>query len=80
MTKNSPKILFNKQAIPYILEIFDKTINDEGYIVDSNNGDPILDPEHQPILAKEFGGIKKGSEIFLKNDIVTIFNIAEGKY
>jgi hypothetical protein len=63
MDKNSPKILFNKQALPYVLDIFGKAID-----------------EKEPIKESEFGGIKKGSEIFLKNNLQTIMNLADGKY
>lgn len=80
MIKNSPKILFNKQAIPYVLDIFGAAINGDGLIINADSGDLILDPDKEPISSKEFGGIKKGSEIFFKNDIATILNLAEGKF
>ena len=80
MIKNSPKILFNKQAIPYVLEIFGAAINEEGFIINADSGELKLDPENEPISSKEFGGIKKGSEIFFKKDITTILNLAEGKF
>lgn len=80
MEKNTTKILFNKQALPHVLEIFGKGIDKDGFIINSDSGEYVRDPEGQPILSKELGGIKKGSEIFLKNDIVTLLNLAEGKY
>lgn len=80
MKRNSPKMLFNEQALPFILEIFGKTINDTGFISDMNTGEPIQTPEGDFLTKGKFGGIKKGSEIFLKDDLLTVIKLAEGSY
>jgi hypothetical protein len=80
MKNNAPKMLFNEQALPLILEIFGKTINDDGLIIDMNTGEPILTPEGEFLTKEKFGGIKKGSEIFLKDDLLTVINLAEDRY
>jgi hypothetical protein len=73
-------MLFNERALPFILEIFGKTINDDGFIIDMNTGEPIQTPEGDFLTKEKFGGIKKGSEIFLKDDLLTIMKLAEDKY
>lgn len=80
MIKNEPKMLFNEQALPFILEIFGKTVNEDGFITDMNTGEPIQTPEGDFLTKAKFGGIKKGSEIFLKDDLLTVMKLAENSY
>jgi hypothetical protein len=76
---STAKLLFTEAALPYILRAFGKTIDANGLIVEPN-GDPVLTPEGEEIKATEFGGIKKGSEIFIKDDLYSIMQLAEGNY
>jgi hypothetical protein len=75
----TPKLLFNEKSLPLILEAFGKSIKD-GIIIETATGEPVLTPEGEEIEASKFGGLKKGSEIFLKDDLYSIMNLAEGKY
>ncbi|MBI4932207.1 MAG: hypothetical protein HY841_15720 [Bacteroidetes bacterium] len=75
----TPKLLFTEKSLPLILEAFGKSINEDGIIIESN-GDPVLTPEGEEIDSREFGGFKKGSEIFIKDDLYSIIKLAEGKY
>ncbi|MHB8261686.1 MAG: hypothetical protein ACYDEC_15600 [Bacteroidia bacterium] len=77
---NKPKLLFTDKAMPLILEAFGKSISEDGLIIESKTGEPVLTPEGEEIFAHEFGGLKKGSEIFIKGDLYSIMNLAEGKY
>ena len=79
MSATTPKMLFTPKAVPFILESFGKSINDDGLITDEN-GEPILTPEGELIHYSKFGGLKKGSEIFIKDDLYSIINLSEGKY
>lgn len=74
------KLLFTEKSLPLILKAFGKSIDENGIIIESSTGEPVLTPEGEEIPAKDFGGIKKGSQIFLKDDLFTIMNLAEGKY
>jgi hypothetical protein len=80
MNRNQPKLLFNEAALPFILEVFDKTINEDGLIIDMNNGEPLQTTEGEFLTKYKFGGIKKGSEIFLKDDLLTVIKLAEDRY
>lgn len=75
-----PKILFTDKSLPFILEAFGKSINEKGIIFETATGEPVLTPDGEEIEASKFGGMKKGSDIFLKDDLYTIMNIAEGKF
>ncbi len=76
----TPKLLFTDKALPLILEAFGKSINKDGLIIETSTQQPVLTPEGDEIEAKHFAGIKKGSEIFIKDDLFSIMNLAEGKY
>lgn len=55
-----PKMLFNEQALPFILEIFGKSINDNGFIIDKNTGECIKASDNTLLTKENFGGVKKG--------------------
>ena len=80
MKKNIPKLLFTDNSLPLILEAFGKSINEDGLIVDSETGDPILTPEHKEIEASEFMALRNGSEIFIKDDLFSIIKLVEDKH
>ena len=73
------KIYFSEGNTELILEAFGKGINDEGYLYELESEELTMTPSNEEILASQFGGIKKGSEIFLKDDLTTIIDIVEGK-
>lgn len=79
-TSNTPKILFTEAALPFLLEAFGKSINDDGLIIETSTGEAVLTPDGEEITAANFGGLKKGSEIFIKSDLLSIMKLAEGKY
>lgn len=79
MATNAPKMLFTPRALPLILEAFNQSINENGLIIDEN-GEPVLTPYGEEIEATKFCGLKKGSLIFIKDDLYSIMNLAEGKY
>lgn len=74
------KLLFTQEALPYILDAFGKSKDENGLIIEIATGDPVLTPEGEEIMAENFGGIMKGSEIFIKDDLYSIINLAEGNY
>jgi hypothetical protein len=77
---STAKLLFTEAALPYILEAFGKKIDENGLIIEKASGDPVLTPEGDEVEARHFGGIKKGSEIFIKDDLYSIMQLAEGNY
>ena len=71
-------ITFDDSAKEYILELLGKTLDDEGYIVEKN--DPtvrVLSPDGEEIHISEFGGVMKGSEMFIKDDIVSLMRLKD---
>lgn len=75
-----PKLIFKENTLSLILETFGKGINEDGLIIEKATGEPVFTPEGDEIQACNFAGIKKGSEIFIKNDLLSLMNLADGKY
>jgi len=70
-------ITFDSSVKKQILGIFDKQVDAEGYIVEKNNpGQRVLTPDGDDIHLDEFTGIYKGSEIFVKSDIVSLVELS----
>ena len=61
----------------FILGIFDKTIDEEGYIIEKESKKRILGSNGQEITVAEFGSIKNGSEIYVKSGIVSLVEFYE---
>ncbi len=76
---NKPKLLFTSKSAPLILKAFDKGIDKNGLIIENSTKEPVLTPDNEEININEFGGLKKGSEIFIKDNLYSIMKLAEGK-
>ena len=53
-------------------------MDSEGFIVEKN--DPtqrVITPEGEEIRLEEFAGIRKGSEIFIKSDLPSLFDLMD---
>lgn len=64
------RVLFdsNKATKKFILGVFGKTLKDEK-VVEGVTGEPVLSMNGEETTLSAFAGIRKGSEIILKNDI-----------
>lgn len=71
-------ITFEESAKKEILSIFDKTFDDEGYIVEkSDMTQRVVTLDGEEIPLEEFAGIRKGSEIFIKSGLPSIIDIID---
>jgi hypothetical protein len=71
-----PVITFDKQAIREILYCFDKSIDDEGYVIDSDNK-RVLAMDGKEIKASDIGGIIDGK--FFRNDVCSLIEIMDAR-
>lgn len=72
-----PKIVFHESAKEFLIETFGKKLNEEGFIVDdTDESQLVLTEEGEPIHIKDFAGVKHGSDIFLKNDLPSMFDLS----
>jgi hypothetical protein len=73
----SVRITFDSSARDFVLEAFGKTIRD-GFIVERcQPKQRVLTPRGEDIPLSEFAGIRKGSAIFVKSDIVSLIEAAQ---
>lgn len=70
-----PKILFTLNAVPFLLEALNKTVNKDGYIIEKETGELVKTKEGDSILAIELGGIYMNS--FYKKDLYSIMQLSE---
>jgi hypothetical protein len=71
------KITFDASARDYILAAFGKKISG-GFVVEKTSPDQkVVTPRGEEIKAEEFAGVRKGSAIFLKSNIVSLVEAAE---
>jgi hypothetical protein len=73
-------ITFDSGLKKEILEMFGKTVDEEGYIVETN--DPsvrVITPEGEEIYIEEFAGIrmKNGAEIFIKSNLPALIQLID---
>lgn len=72
------ELTFDKSAKKDILELFGKTVDTEGFIVEKDKPEQrVLTPKGEEIRIEEWGGIIKGSEEFIKSDAFTLIELAK---
>lgn len=72
------ELTFDEESKEDLLELFGKTIDEEGYIVEKDNiNQRVLTPKGEEISIEEWAGIVKGSESFVKSDIFSLMEIAK---
>lgn len=70
-------VTFDEAFKKDVLEMFDKAVDDDNFIVEASNpAQKVLTPNGEDIRLKEFVGIKKGSEIFIKGDLISLIDFA----
>jgi len=70
----NPVITFDKQSVKEILYCFDKSIDEEGYVI-GIDGKRVLAMDGKEIKASDIGGITK--EGFVRNDIVSLIELSD---
>jgi hypothetical protein len=73
----SIRITFDESARDFVLNVFGKT-TDNGFVVEKSNHDQkVITPRGEEIKVCEFAGVRKGSTVFLKSNIVSLVEAAE---
>ncbi len=69
---------FDKSSKADVLDLYDKTTDEEGFIVEKDNiNQRVLTPKGEEIHINEWAGIMKGSESFVKSDAFSLLEIAK---
>ncbi len=72
MKKKISYVSFDSSSKEFVLGILGKSIDTEGYIVEADTKVRVLDQSGEPVHIDEFGGVRKGSEIFFKKDLPSV--------
>lgn len=71
-------ITFDSESKRDILSFFGKSLDEEGYIVETDNpSQRVITPDHEEITLNEFAGIRKGSEIYIKSDLPSLIMLID---
>jgi len=71
-------ITFDSSAKRDILDFFDKTVDNEGFIVEKDNPDQrVLTVDGDEVHINKFAGLRRGSEIFIKSDLLSLIELAD---
>lgn len=69
-------IVFNDSTRNFVLSIFNKTIDKEGYIIEQESKKRVLTPYGDEVKACDFAGFTPGSEIVLTKDLPSLLQYA----
>lgn len=70
-------VVFNKGAQDFLLSALNKSIDSDGYIIDNTNGKKVPSLDGTYITGDEFAGVVKGSELYVKSDIVSLIEASD---
>lgn len=72
------KLTFEKSAQDFVLDAFGKRVDQYGYIIEKDNpATRVRSRDGQEIKAAKFGGVRKGSEIYFKSDLISVIELCE---
>lgn len=72
-------LIFDDKSKHIILQIFGKSIDNEGFIVDIQTNERVVTPDGSELLAKDWAGIRRGSEIFISKDLPSLLQYASNE-
>lgn len=64
----------DKNTKKFILSLFGKSVDKEDFLIENGTNNRVLSSDGDEITLDQFGGITNGSEIYLKNNIVSLIN------
>jgi len=71
-------VRFDEHSKEKLLSIMNKSIDSEGFIVEKlKTTQKVLTKDGGEIKFTEFAGVRRGSEIFIKNDINSVLELAD---
>lgn len=74
-------ITFDENAKEQMLDIFNKAVDREGYIVEKSDiNQRVLTPDGEPIHVDEWAGVRRGEHgglIFFKNDLISLIELSD---
>lgn len=80
LAESRVRIIFDDSMKELILEALGKTIDAENYIVEKGNPkERVITFEGKELKYENFGGVEKGSEIFIEDNLPSLINLIKAK-
>ena len=73
-------VTFGPSAAETVLEELGMEVNNNGYVVDEDTGEPIESAEGDKVPIEDFGGVGKGSKIVVKDNYSSVSEYVEQKH
>ena len=73
-SKKISYVSFDSSSKEFILRALGKSLDPDGFIIEMKTQKRVLTPDGEPLHINDFGGVRKGSEIFFKKDLPSILN------
>lgn len=70
-------ISFDNSSKEFVLQSLGKGIDQDGYIIEIKTNKQVLTQDGEPMHIEDFGGVRKGSEIFFKKDLPSVLEAFE---
>lgn len=70
-------ITFAPAAKLYVLGLLGKAVDNEGFIIEKSSRKRVITPDGDEVPLENFGGVHKGSMVFVKSDLVSIIQMAD---
>lgn len=78
VTLMGTKQVFSKEVKKEILELLDKDVDEKGIIIEKDKPEQkVLTIEGEEISFEKFGGVRKGSEVFIKDNLVSLIKLSK---
>ncbi len=65
-------IVFSEDVKEFVFEVFNKSVDEDGYIVEKGNKSRVITPAGEHVPSKDFAAIIPGSEVFVTNDMPSL--------
>ena len=76
MTNTLTTIITDNNASKFVLDSLNKEIDSEGYIIEKDTKQRVITPTGEELKFSDFAGVRPGSEIFIKSNIVSLVELA----
>lgn len=70
-------VTFEKDAVDHVLASFDKTVDDQGYVINEDSEERVRTPEGEEIKAEELAIVADGSDLFIDDNFASLVKHVE---
>lgn len=73
-------ITFETKFKDFILDSFDKTVDNEGYVVEKKSSKRVITLDGSELKKEDFAGVREGSEVYIKSDLLSLIELCDALY